>query len=129
LTPINTIWFFVFQGIESQNFSLVVANTDSCRPATPRDCITVAINKMVELEFVNKPVYSLLLEVEVRHNYLTYTVKVKTGLGSSAGIATGYRLDGPGIETRWGRDFSHASRPALGHTQPPLQWVPGLSRG
>jgi hypothetical protein len=29
-------------------------------------------------------------------------------------------LDGPGIESRWGRDFSHTSRPALGPTQPPV---------
>jgi hypothetical protein len=50
------------------------------------------------------------------------------GPGSSVGIATGYGLDGPGIESRWGRDFPHLSRPALGLTQPPVQWVPGLSR-
>jgi hypothetical protein len=36
---------------------------------------------------------------------------------------------GPGIESLWGRDFSHLSRPALGPTQPPLQLVPGFSRG
>jgi hypothetical protein len=36
----------------------------------------------------------------------------QTGPGSSVGIATGYWLDGPGIESRWGRDFSHTSRPA-----------------
>ena len=34
--------------------------------------------------------------------------------GSSVGIATDYRLHDPGIESRWGRDFPHLSRPALG---------------
>jgi len=42
---------------------------------------------------------------------------------------TGYGLDGTRIESRWGRDFPHLSRPALGPTQPPVQWVPALSRG
>ena len=51
------------------------------------------------------------------------------GPDSSVGIATGYGLDGPGIESRWGRDFLRLSRPAVGLTQPPVQWVPGISRG
>jgi len=34
-------------------------------------------------------------------------------------IATRYGLDGPGVESRWERDFPHSSRPALGPTQPP----------
>jgi hypothetical protein len=34
--------------------------------------------------------------------------------GRSVGLATGSGLDGPGIESRWGRDFPHLSRPALG---------------
>ena len=37
----------------------------------------------------------------------------KGGPGSSAGIATDYELGGPGIESRWGRDF------------PPVQTGPG----
>jgi len=43
-------------------------------------------------------------------------------------IAIRYRLDGLGIESRWGRDFPHPSRPALGPTKPPIQWVPGVKR-
>jgi hypothetical protein len=46
--------------------------------------------------------------------------------GSLVGIATGYGLDGPGIESQWGQDFSHTFRPALGPTQPPVQGLPGL---
>ena len=51
------------------------------------------------------------------------------GPDSGVGIATGYRLDYPAIECRWGRDFTHQSRPALGLTQPPVQRLPGLSGG
>ena len=36
------------------------------------------------------------------------------GRDTSVGIATRYRLDGPGIESRWWRDFPHPSRPAPG---------------
>jgi hypothetical protein len=34
-----------------------------------------------------------------------------------------------GIKFRWGQDFPHPSRPALGPTQPTIQWVPCLSWG
>jgi hypothetical protein len=54
---------------------------------------------------------------------------VCVGRDSSVGIATRYGLDGPRIESRWGRDFSQPPRQALGPTQPPVQWVPGIFRG
>jgi len=51
-----------------------------------------------------------------------------SGQGSAVRIATAYGLDGPGIESRWGQNFPHLSIPALRPTQPPVKWVPGLSR-
>ena len=52
----------------------------------------------------------------------------KYGPGSSVGMATDYGLDGPGSNPG-GDEIFRSSRPALGPTQPPVQWVPGLSRG
>ena len=50
------------------------------------------------------------------------------GPDSSVGIATDYGLDGPGSNPG-GDEIFRSSRPALGLTQPPIKWVPGLSRG
>jgi len=61
-------------------------------------------------------------------NFLSL-LEIKVGRDSSVGIAIRYGLEGPGIGSRWGRDFPHPSRLALGPTQPPIQWVPGLFPG
>jgi hypothetical protein len=66
-------------------------------------------------------------------NKLSHSYMFRRGPGSVVGTATGYGLDGPGVESRWGRDFPHLSRPALEPTQPPVQWgtgsFPGVKRG
>jgi hypothetical protein len=51
------------------------------------------------------------------------------GQDSSVGIATGYGLDDLGIESRWGRDFLHESRPPLGPIQPLYSGYRVFSRG
>jgi hypothetical protein len=38
-------------------------------------------------------------------------------------------LDCPEIKFQYRQDFLQPSRPGLGLTQPPTQWVPGHSRG
>jgi hypothetical protein len=54
---------------------------------------------------------------------------------SSVGVALGYGLDDRGSRVRFPAElgiflFTTVSRPALGLTQPPIQWVPGaLSLG
>jgi hypothetical protein len=51
------------------------------------------------------------------------------GQDSSVGMATRYRLDGPGIKSWWWGNFPYLFRPALGPTQSPIQCVPGFFPG
>ena len=79
--------------------------------------------------FVGKFNFASLIKFQITVRF-KFLIKIYTvGRGSSVGTATRYGLDGPGIESRFGRDFPHTSKPALGPTQPPVQWVPGHSQG
>ena len=61
-------------------------------------------------------------------SWFSYFIIMPCGPGSSVNIATDYRLDGLGSNPGEDEIF-YPSRPALGPTQPPVQWVPGFSQG
>jgi len=58
----------------------------------------------------------------------TLRITTVTGSGSSVSIVTDYGLAGPGSNPG-GDEIFRTSRPSVGPTQPPVKWVPGLSRG
>ena len=70
-------------------------------------------------------VYSPFSAITASQSYYYYY----WGWDSSVVIATRCGLDGQGIESRWWREFTHPSRPALGPTQPPKQWIPAFFPG
>jgi hypothetical protein len=71
----------------------------------------------------------------VIHNYCTwassasrYSPYVSGAMRTTYGIATGLRAGRPEFNSRQGQEiflYATASKPALGPTQPPIQWVPG----
>jgi len=62
-------------------------------------------------------------------NKYMFTYNSKSDWNNSVGITTRYELDGPRIESQWRRDFRCPSRQTPRPTQPPVRWVPYLSRG
>jgi hypothetical protein len=57
---------------------------------------------------------------------ITYSLLLLRSLESSVGIALSYRLDDRGFDSRQGLGTflsTTVSRPALGPTQPPIQWL------
>jgi len=73
---------------------------------------TVGGDQIGEYDMARTCVKSRLCMPE-RKGYLRSTCRF-CGPGSSVGIATGYGLDGPGIEFRWGARFSAPVQTGLG---------------
>jgi hypothetical protein len=68
------------------------------------------------------------LFISNHHSFLLYPFYFVDG-DTVVCTATRYGRDGPGIESRRERDFSHPFSSALRPTQTPAQWVPGLFPG
>jgi len=64
------------------------------------------------------------------HQFIYYIIYIYIykGPGNLVGIASDYGLEGLGSNPG-GDEIFRPSRTAVGPTQPPVQWVPGLSRG
>jgi hypothetical protein len=58
------------------------------------------MGNLVMCKAIGKILYGLRWKESEAHHTFISSIEVKVGRGSVVGIATGYGLDGPGIESR-----------------------------
>ena len=113
----------------NQNNGILKRATGTCHKMFIYYLTRVRLRHVSVLIFVILFIYNLFLFLLCNGLVHSCSITIICGPGSSVGIATEIRAGRSGIESRWGQDFPLLSRPALGPTQPPVKWVPGLSRG
>ena len=81
---------------------------------------------------VTREFFTSVNYISLFRGHIEITFLRRPDLTSWVGMASRYsdllRAGQSGIESLWERDFPHPSRPTLGPTQSPIQWVPCLSQ-
>jgi hypothetical protein len=73
------------------------------------DCIDIILHKL----FVSVVMFFQIQLDGVEGAVFFQRLSTERGRDSSADIANRYGLEGPGIDSRWGRKFPQPSRPVL----------------
>ena len=117
--------------VKTINYKIIIRSLSNMGTATvcrePLKTLSMHVVSCI-LCIMGRAYYIKLNTGKLEQNLIKRNYNSRRRPGSSVFIATDYGLDSPGIEPRWGKIF-RLSRPALGPTQPPVQLVPGLSRG